>query len=513
METRADLIDIFPPLRRWTVGLVLLCAVGAAAATAQTVPSPDRDALRVRLDALERELAEVRAALTAPHPDAALPAPLPGGNPELVSAAGQDSATARLDALDQQVRVLDRKFELERERVTEAAKTTTIVDAGKSGFALKSPDGNFNLRFRGLIHADSRWYLADDAEVAGDTFITRRVRPILQGTMFKVVDVRFTPDFGDGRTVIQDAYVDLRVKPMFRVRGGKFKTPFGLERLASAADLTFMERGAPTALAPNRDTGLMLWGEKAGAVFSYGLGVFDGVVDGGNTDLDEQDGKDVVGRVFVQPFVRDTDRDRVQGLGFGIAVSYGEATGTTASPNLATYRTTANQTFFRYRADTIADGTRSRVSPQAYYYSGRLGLLTEFTQSRQDVRRGTVAHDDVQVQAWQVAGSWVLTGERATYRNLVPRKNFDPAAGTWGAFEVAARYHQLSVGDEAFPLLADPSIAAGSARVWTAGLNWYLNPVLKVVLDYEETRFEGGAAGGGDRPTARDLFTRLQVGF
>jgi phosphate-selective porin OprO/OprP len=137
----------------------------------------------------------------------------------------------------------------------------------------------------------------------------------------------------------------------------------------------------------------------------------------------------------------------------------------------------------------------------------------EYARSSQEVRRGTLGQDDVPVQALVFAGSWVLTGERASYRSVTPRRNFDLATRAWGAFEIAARYHQNTVGDEAFPLFADPAVATRAAGAWTAGLNWYLNPALKVVLDYEETHFDGGAPGGADRRTARDVFTRLQVSF
>jgi phosphate-selective porin OprO/OprP len=36
---------------------------------------------------------------------------------------------------------------------------------------------------------------------------------------------------------------------------------------------------------------------------------------------------------------------------------------------------------------------------------------------------------------------------------------------------------------------------------------------LKLVADYEETSFDGGAAGGKDRDTERVVFTRAQVSF
>jgi phosphate-selective porin OprO/OprP len=481
---------------------------------AQTAQATELDRLRTRVARLEKELTEVRELLARVESSSQIDPTAPAASSTCLPEAQPTQATQeRVDALDQQVRILDRRFELERERTAEAASTIPTVEAGRSGFSLKSPDGNFQLRLRGLVQADSRWYLEDETATVADTFLARRVRPIVQATLFKVVDFRVTPDFGDGRTVIQDAYVDLRVKPMLRVRGGKFKAPFGLERLASASDLMFIERGAPTAIAPNRDMGVMVWGETAASVFSYGLGVFDGVVDGGSTDIDDQDGKDGTGRVFLQPFARSTTRDRLLWLGFGLAASYGEVTGTLTAPNLATYRTTGNQVFFRYRADAVADGIRKRIAPQAYYFSGRLGLIVEQSNSWQEVRRGAAAPAEIPVHAMQVAASWMLTGERATYRALIPRRSFDPTKGTWGAFEVAGRYHHLTVSDGAFPVFADPNVAARSARLWTVGLNWYLNPAFKVVLDYEETRFEGGAPGGADRETGRDFFTRLQVTF
>ena len=37
---------------------------------------------------------------------------------------------------------------------------------------------------------------------------------------------------------------------------GKFKVPVGLERLESATDIRFIERGFPTSLVPNRDLGV-----------------------------------------------------------------------------------------------------------------------------------------------------------------------------------------------------------------------------------------------------------------
>ena len=68
-------------------------------------------------------------------------------------------------------------------------------------------------------------------------------------------------DFGGGTAVVQDAYVDARFSKVFNLRAGKQKPPLGQERLLSATDILFIERALPTALVPNRDVGVQVYGE------------------------------------------------------------------------------------------------------------------------------------------------------------------------------------------------------------------------------------------------------------
>ena len=63
-----------------------------------------------------------------------------------------------VDELNQKVRVLERKAELESDAATEKAKTATSVSIGNTGFQVRAADSNFVLRLRGYIQADTRWY-------------------------------------------------------------------------------------------------------------------------------------------------------------------------------------------------------------------------------------------------------------------------------------------------------------------------------------------------------------------
>jgi phosphate-selective porin OprO/OprP len=341
------------------------------------------------------------------------------------------------------------------------------------------------------------------------------VRPIFEGTVYRIFDFRIMPDFGGGTTVLQDAYMEARFNPAFRVRAGKFKPPVGLERLQSATDLLFVERALPTNLVPNRDLGIQIGGDLAKGVMSYALGVFNGVPDGVNADLDTNNSKEAAGRIFFQPFV--TGTGPLKSLGFGVSASQGTQTGTPTSTGLAPYKTPGQVNFFSYRSDgttagtTVADGTHFRLSPQGYFYGGPFGLLAEYVISRQDVRRDLVS-DTLEHKAWQVAASWVIAGGEPSYRGVNVKKVWDPAAHTWGAFELAARYSELKLDDATFPTFASITSSARSAKAWAGGLNWYFNRNLRLLFDYEVTKFEGGATTG-DREDEKIFFSRFQIAF
>jgi phosphate-selective porin OprO/OprP len=422
----------------------------------------------------------------------------------------------RLDDLDQRLRVLDRKAELEKEQAAERAKTAGAATASaRDGFSLRSADGAFVLRLRGYVQFDGRFFQDDEQRPGVDTFLLRRVRPILEGTLFKNFDYRVMPDFGGGTTVLQDAYLDARVSPRFRIRAGKYKPPVGLERLQSGTDILFVERALPTNLVPNRDLGIQLHGDLPGGL-NYAVGVFNGVPDLGSADTDSNSGKDVAARLFFTPFAAGTGP--FKNLGLGIAASQGSQEGTLTATGLPAYRTPAQQTFFSYRSDgtaagtAVADGDRTRLSPQGYFYRGPFGLMAEYVRSSHEVRRGAVS-EELEHDSWQVSTSWVLAGGgEPSFRAVNPKKPFDLEANTWGAFEVAARYSVLELDEATFPLFANPASAASSAEAWAVGLNWYLSRNLRLYLDYEQTEFEDGAATG-DRKDEKILFSRFQISF
>jgi phosphate-selective porin OprO/OprP len=474
------------------------------------------------------------------------------------AAAPPDTAALlqRLEEQEQRIRVLERRLELADETAAAVAKSTPVVKSAASGFALSSADSSFTVKLRGNLAVDGRYFLDDNTASTADTWLLRRVRPYVEGTVGGIYDFRFMPDFGGGKSVVMDAYVAARFRPWLVVQAGKFKGPVGLERLQPDQYNRFLELGFPSSLVPNRDLGVQLSGALLGNRLSYAVGYFDGTVDGSSTDSNatsdtDNDGKrDWEARLFAQPFLN-SDHFALRGLGFGIGGSYvnstgiatstatnvtnGTATGVLATVTTAsllpTYRTPGQQSLFSYRGDaagtgtlneaTVAAGIRRRITPQLYYYYGPFGLLSEYAQVSQQVqrqvdattlRRATLEHD-----AWQVSASWFLTGEEAAYSSFTPRSTFQIGKPGWGAWELVARYEQIDFDDAAFDggsaSFANPATAVSDASALGLGVNWYLNQNFKWQLNYAVSRFGGGAAGGADRPDERVLATRFALVF
>ncbi len=315
-------------------------------------------------------------------------------------AASGKTIDQRLGEIEQEIQVLKRLKEVEQEINFKKEKETPVVKAGGDGFGFTSKDGDYTIKFKGVIQADSRFFAGDDRTPGVNSFVARRVRPIFEGTVFRHVDYRIMPDFGNGATTLQDAYIDVKYWKQASLRAGKFKSPFGLEQLQSDSTTFFIERGLPTTLVPNRDTGFNLYGDLFDGLLRYDVGFFNGAVDSGSIDNDVHDDKDFVGRIFSHPF-KDFSQDWLNGLGVGFAASAGEAHGTTTSPQLPSFRTIGQQNDFSFGSTAIADGNRTRFSPQFYYYWNSFGLLGEYVQSNQTVRIGTNT-----IEAVIIHGKW-----------------------------------------------------------------------------------------------------------
>jgi chemotaxis protein histidine kinase CheA len=158
--------------------------------------------------------------------------------------------------LEQQIKIVERKRELAAEEVEIRAKALPQLTVGAQGVSFRSADTNFAFRLRGLVQLDSHTFFDDDEYAEGnDSFLLRRARPIIEGTVFRDFDFQLVPDFGMSSTRLFDAWMNYRYRPELQLKAGKFKGPVGLEQLQSDATLPFNERGLVSNFMPTRSVG------------------------------------------------------------------------------------------------------------------------------------------------------------------------------------------------------------------------------------------------------------------
>jgi len=426
----------------------------------------------------------------------------------------------RLSGLDQKVKVIDRKLEVQDETQQQKALEATVVKAGAEGFSLSSPNHDYNIGFGGIMQGDGRFFTSGADKNVGSTFFLNRVRPILTGSVAKYYNFNITPDFGQGKVVLQDAYLNITYFDFASLRTGKYKAPLDLERLQSDRDLEFSERSLVQNLVPNRDTGADLHGRLMDGRLFYDAAIMNGVSNNtASVDADNNDGKDFVGRIFTTPFEL-SENEWLKNLGFGFGASIGDERGNTIS----TYKTYGMSTYFTYSKGVSASGERTRLEPQAYYYWRRFGLMAEYAQDQHALNLNATLHkkyinatDTFRDTGYMAQASYLLTGEDAGYGWIRPRHAFDPRNGTWGAWELAARISNSSADPRQFRLgFADPSVAAKTATEYAAGVNWYLTSNIKWQFDYARTFFNGGAgttSAPKDRPDESVFESQLQIAF
>jgi phosphate-selective porin OprO/OprP len=426
--------------------------------------------------------------------------------------------------------------DLREQRATPTAKggpgDPASVAAGPGGFGLASPDKRWQIRFRALVQADGRFWFDDTQRPEINTFLIRRAQPYMEGRLPYGVSFLISPDFGGGTTVLQDAYLGLDLDDAVRFRFGKFRPPFGLERLQPTSNLSFVEFGLPTLLTPNRDVGAMVHGDLFKGVFGYAAGIFNGVPDNGSADLDTDSQKEFAGRAYFRPFLP-IPGEALGRLFVGVATTFGREHGNPANTSLTnpqstpayktpgqisdfTYISAPSGTTATYTNTVVANGPHNRYGVFLYEALGPFSLLGEYYLSNQEVGRAGFPNVVVHNRAYQAQATWVAFGAQASYDFVHVETPVDPSRGHFGALELAARLGHLDIDSDAFPNYASKTGSVHGATEFTAGANWYWSDNAKFVVNWDHTEFQGGASTPselaiGHREAENIVLLRAQV--
>ena len=512
--------------------LLLLCG---AASFATPAVAADNEAFMASLAAMPRMVAsqppaaETSAPHAAPAPVAATPAkhpvriaraekPVPAPAP-----SGPSALEQKVAAQQAQIQLLMAKFD--------ATQTAPKPDAPKPEAPAAKPDapswtmangrpvvtsadGHFTLAIRVLGQFDTAYYAqgthatqlaaANGPDLSsGQNF--RRMQLGVQGKAFGDWSYQFNYDFGGSSGTespgrIQAAFVEYDGLAPFAVRVGAFPASAGLEDNTSASDTMFLERNAPAELARNIAGGD---GRDAIAVTYASDRIYGAVTYSGNKiadagAFDEQQA--LLGRLSGLVYTSDDAKIVVSANGTYVFKVADTAAGANA-PRSFTLAAAPELTVDNTGAKLISTGALNaeqvfqwglETGAQWKNFYGQAGYFG-FNVAERGVAAPTVAFG-----GWYAQASWVLTGESRGYNaasgafgSPKPATPFALDGVNWGAFEVAARYSDLNLNDNAGVAgSATPAggIRGGDQRIATLGLNWYPNSEIRFELQAQNTQ-------------------------
>ncbi len=538
---------------RWLAGLLGLLVLPVLVAAQSPVHS--RPSLEARIEALERQNAALRHQLGAPasmaspgrsgivqtgytqtgYSEPALIPPESGGAPAVyLSPFAPPASIVGAHPASHAAECPHCHGNSEHCCPPAAPAKPGLTAHWNHGLELQSEDKKFRVHVGGRTQVDAVFlqesrngFLGAGGVGDGDSVNMRRGRLRVDGTMFEIIDFACEYDFVNeintdplfgvvtsnlvGVPAITDMWINVKEVPLVgNIKLGVFKDPIGFDHLHSSRYLNFLERSFNQdafngAFNNGFSPGAMIWDTYAGGYGTWATGVFKnttnifawGVGDGEYA---------WTSRATFLPFY-DEYRDGANLLHLGIA-------GSIRDPNKNTVQ-------YRSRG-SLRNGPPGPHNPvfanTGSFYSDQTDLLAlelswqwgplqinaewEGNFNQNSVGNGISAPlnaplGTVFFQGWYVEGLYFLTGEHrdydrktGVYGRIIPHRNFHWDGGP-GAWQIGVRYAQLD--------LRDTGINGGLLQDVTLGLNWFLNPNMKLQWNY--VYMDRGAVGispGGD---------------
>ncbi|MBW8735304.1 MAG: porin [Asticcacaulis sp.] len=516
-----------PRLARTAFLAVLMTSVAGAALAAPSARDAKLAAMQQQLDTLRAQMEQMKAANGADDRLSAIQAQLDAFGQQLADIKTQQT-TANADIITLKA-------------PPSGATVTPTLPNGKP--ALATADGRFTANIRAIVMFDAGAYLQKSnlpATITGaardlnDGTNFRRARFGIDGKLFKDFDYALIYEFGGSGAEdaghIQEAWAQYTALKPWRIRLGAFEPNIGLAAAVSTSQMPLLERPAAAEIARN-----VAAGDSRSALQVAGNGVFGegdsgiatrwfvSVAATGNTvttfnsaasSFNQQpfgEQQAVIGRIALAPF-QSTDWQTHFGVNAQYVLHASDATGG-AAPRYPVQ--------LRDRPELRIDGTRlvdtGGIDARHVRVLGAeaganyRNFLIEGEYFDFDIKRRNttpVALGDPRFHGWYAQGVWVLTGETRPYNPAEARfdapkmnYNFNPAAGTWGAWEVAARYSVIDLDWKpgiAGSAKSAEGIRGGEQKIASVGLNWYLNPDIRFMLDYQHVQIDRLNAAGAN---------------
>lgn len=405
------------------------------------------------------------------------------------------------------------KLEQEEVKLKEEKKQKALA-YWKDGFFIETPDKQFRLQIGGQIHFDTRVFAGETKTPT--SFDLRRARYDMRGSMY-TGDLenafRLQVEMADS-PLVQNAYWIFKFRPEFNLMVGQFKPPVNSsDRLTEEGQLNFVEYAVDVPLTGYYDRGINIISKFLDGKVQTCVGAIDGVgSDNDNTQGDLDNNKNYFVRLLLNPF-KDTDVPALQKLYFVGSFEDGLQSIKTARGETNFRTENYESQWFTWNQSNVRIHDRERYGAEVHWIMDALSASYEFNRVQwNDIsvfnsNRSKFFNmpGDHHVDVQQVWVSYFLTGEHKTYEDVFyawrqpkPNKNFSLKDGTWGAWEVIARYKRLDASDDLFAQHVKGNSSSvilqgvQEGHALTGGLRWTWNPKVRLMLDANYLKSDDG---------------------
>jgi len=359
--------------------------------------------------------------------------------------------------------------------------------------------------FDGAIYTGKNTYQGETHEIGNGVNI-RRMRFAMKAILWGHWGAEIDFDFGNNAVDIKDAYIRY-IGNNWQIKAGNFREPFSMETMTTSRYITLMERPYPTEQAPSRHLGVAYKVFTNQVFFEGGIfssNIANDLIRDQNKSKGTNAGWSVTARLAWAPIKKEK---RV--LHLGVAGSY-------RVPKIQEIGDPINS--FRYGENAETEINRKKYidtdwvedcqtkvlfgSELAYAHNNfRIQGEYIFTRIKRDVNEVPDGEDKMKMGGFYVMGSY-LFNNADYYYNMGDGEfsQIDFRDNRKGAWEIALRYSFMDANS--FKDGSDiPFIAGGSGEVYTAGISYYFNYNVKLMLNYAYANHDRWADGKGKYKT------------
>lgn len=360
-------------------------------------------------------------------------------------------------------------------------------------------------KINGRIQYDFEFLTMGETSTAKNEF--RRVHFSVAGNAAEKIKYKIEVDFARAELGFRDLYLQYTAGRYGDFAVGSMAEPTSLDMMTSSKYTPFFERAMLTNMQDFRwgsgvhYSNFNWFGNRAGLQLAY---TFNGVNTTGFYDNGLEHGGNFIARFSGAPY-QNKDKNTLLHLG----VNYDNRTNDQASGYQLKSRP-ENHTGERVIVSFEDGGNVKRRTSLGLEAAAGVGPFLV----QGEYKRSSIMTDETtfKVTGYYAFLTWFVTGEHRPYKNgtfdrMNPSRSIDQ--GGFGAIELMGRYSVMDAPG-AYTTFEGME-TAGKTQDVTLGVNWYLNPYVRVLYNFVVTDFAFKAPAPNDKELAQLI--RFQADF